>query len=213
MKKRIFIGILAAMFMTAASVSLPADVSSTAYAAKGGARISAPKISAPKAATPAPKTNTQTAPKDSPNTKPYAPSKDAKSYSDTAPTTGAKAATGAAAAQKSSTGWGNTLRTMGLFAGGMMLGGLIGNALGLGGGIFGDILGLVLNVFIIGLVLMVVMSIVRKIFGKKSASSYSNARTPRQRTESAPQGQNRIIDITPRDGYDAKNTADKYRNR
>lgn len=213
MKKRIFISILAALMVATASISVPSTVCSTAYAAKGGAKFSAPKISAPKATSPAPKANTQTTPKDSPNTKPYAPSKDAKSYSDTAPSAKANAATGAASAPKSSTGWGNTLRTMGLFAGGMMLGSLLGNALGFGG-VMGDILGLALNVIVIGLVVMMLMSIARKIFGKKtSGNSYANARTPRQRSENAPQGQNRIIDITPRDGYDPKNTADKYRNR
>ena len=76
--KKITIAFVLAVFAFSAAVPM----TDTAFAARGGARISAPKAapSAPKAS---PSTGTTKA--SSPNTKEYAPSKSAKSYSNEAP--------------------------------------------------------------------------------------------------------------------------------
>ena len=165
--KKIGVLLVAAAFAVSAGAG-------TADAAKGGGRISTPKVSAPKAA---PKASTPSAStkKDSPNTKEYAPSKKADQYSESAPA--AKSATpntasnAAAASAQKSTGWGSALRTMGMLAGGMMLGSMLGHLFGFGGaGLFADIMGLVGNLAIIAAVIYLVNMLVRRFMNRKSSN-------------------------------------------
>ena len=146
LKKLIAAAMVGSLTFTAPLI-LPQTVQSTlgaqAEAAKGGA--SAPKASS----------STQSGSQSksvSGNGEGYAPSKSASQLDKNAPTAGAKsntpsAANAASQAQKSS-GWGNTLRNVGLLAGGMMLGGLLASMFGMGGGMFADILGVLANVAI-----------------------------------------------------------------
>ena len=114
-----------ALVLAAFAFSLAAPMTdTTVFAAKGGARISAPKA-APSTSKASPSTGATKA--SSPNTKEYAPSKSAKSYSNEAPS--AKTGANAAAAQtQSGSRWGSALRNIGLFAGGMDRLGLKGSA-------------------------------------------------------------------------------------
>lgn len=114
-------------------------------AARGGSRIKAP--SAPKATQKAPVTKTDPS-KDSG----YKASAPANSYSDKAPAANAKTPNSAAAAQSSSP-FGGFMRSVGMFAGGMMLGSLLGSMFGMNG-FMTDILGLLMNVLIIGAVVV-----------------------------------------------------------
>ena len=137
-------------------------------AAKGGAKLSIPK-SAPKVniqKSPSTSNSTKTPAASSNSTKPaanesksvsgggkeYKPSKSAKELPNNAPNANSKTSASKANTQtNANTGsaFGNTLRNIGLFAGGMMLGGLIGSIFGdLGGGFLGDVLGLLFNLAI-----------------------------------------------------------------
>lgn len=184
---------------------------SVAYAAKGGAKI---RSSAPKASKPAPKSNAAEK-KASPNNKDYAPSKKAADLEKNAPAANAKApANKAANTQQSGSKWGNTLRNIGLFAGGMMLGSLLSNALGLGGlgGMMGDILGLLMNVVLFGAAFMAIRWLWNRFRHKGANVQESGMRNVTPQSPSAPHGD--ILDIQPPTGdYDAKSTADRYRNR
>ena len=158
LKKLIAAAMVGSLTFTA-PIILPQTVQSTlgaqAEAAKGGARI------APKAAPSAPKAapSTQSGSKSksvSGNGEGYAPSKSANQLDKTAPAAGAKSSTSNAASQaQKSSGWGNTLRNIGLLAGGMMLGGLLASMFGMGGGMLADILGVLANVAIAVVAFMV----------------------------------------------------------
>ena len=168
--------LMAAAFMMSASAGV-------ADAAKGGARISVPKVSAPapKASAPAKSSNSSAssaAKKDTPNTKDYAPSKKASEYGESAPTakSNTAASTNSAAAANtvtnSGTRWGSALRTMGMLAGGMMLGSMLSHLFGFGAGSWlADVLGVVANIAIIAFVLCILNFVVRRIMGKFSSSS------------------------------------------
>ena len=144
-----------ALLTAAPIISSTFNISTKVEAAKGGAKLSIPK-SAPKVnIQKAPSTKSQTANDSksvSGNGKEYKPSKSAKELPNTTPDVKSNAAASKInnnAKTNSSSTFGNTLRNIGLFAGGMMLGGLIGSLLGdLGGGLFGDILGLLFNIAI-----------------------------------------------------------------
>ena len=147
--KKIGVMLVAAAFVVSAGAG-------TADAAKGGGRISVPKVSAPKASTPKaakPETSTK---KEGPNNKEYAPSKKADQYKENAPAakSNTNAASNAAANAQKSTGWGSAMRTMGMLAGGMLLGSMLSHLFGFGGaGLFADIMGLVMNLVIIRFIL------------------------------------------------------------
>ena len=144
-----------AMLLTATPViTTTFDINniSTVEAAKGGAKLSIPSSSKPNLNKPA--SNSTKTPAASSNEsksvsgggKEYAPSKSAKDLPNNSPA--AKA--GNAAANTSSSGFGNVMRNIGLFAGGMMLGSLIGSLFGgFGGGFLGDVLGFLFNVAMI----------------------------------------------------------------
>lgn len=177
----------------------------TADAAKGGAKLSVPKVSAPAPkpapAPSAPKTN-DSAVKDSPNTKEYAPSKKASEHSETAPAakSGTNTAGTAANAASANSGsrWGSALRTMGLFAGGMMLGSLLSSMFGLGG-LFGDILGLIANVAIFMVAFMAIKWVWNKFRGNSNSSAYSrqNYEREQQNINVTPNYSSPIQDIKP----------------
>ena len=134
--KKIGVMLVAAAFVVSAGAG-------TADAAKGGGKISVPKVSAPKASTPKAAKPEASTKKESPNNKEYAPSKKADQYKETAPAakSNTNVASNAAANAQKSTGWGSAMRTMGMLAGGMLLGSMLSHLFGFGGtGLFADII-------------------------------------------------------------------------
>ena len=196
LKKLIAAAMVGSLTFTAPLI-LPQTAQSTfgaqAEAAKGGARI------APKAAPSAPKAapSTQSGSKSksvSGNGEGYAPSKSANQLDKNAPAAGAKSSTSNAASQaQKSSGWGNTLRNIGLLAGGMMLGGLLASMFGMGGGMFADILGVLANVAIAVVAFMAIRWAWSRFRGRKEENTYQSAARPQQ--AAAPQPP--ITDIRP----------------
>ena len=227
LKKLIAAAMVGSLTLTA-PILVPNAVQSTlgaqVEAAKGGARL-APKAapSAPKAA---PSTQSGSQSKSvSGNGEGYAPSKSANQLDKNAPAAGAKANTASAAnaAQKSS-GWGNTLRNIGLLAGGMMLGGLLASMFGMGGGMLADILGVLANVAIAVVAFMAIRWAWNRFRSRKEENAYQSAARPQQ--TAAPQPP--ITDIRPQGapasyaapmahgtiaGEAPHTIADHYRNR
>ena len=207
LKKLIAAAMVGSLTFTAPLI-LPQTVQSTlgaqAEAAKGGARI------APKAAPSAPKASSSTqsgsqSKSVSGNGEGYAPSKSASQLDKNAPAAGAKstapsAANTASQAQKSS-GWGNTLRNIGLLAGGMMLGGLLASMFGMGGGMLADILGVLANVAIAVVAFMAIRWVWNRFRGRKEENAYQSAARPQQAVPQPP-----ITDIRPQ-GAPASYTA------
>ena len=195
LKKLIAAAMVGSLTFTAPLI-LPQTAQSTfgaqAEAAKGGARI------APKAAPSAPKAapSTQSGSKSksvSGNGEGYAPSKSANQLDKNAPAAGAKSSTSNAASQaQKSSGWGNTLRNIGLLAGGMMLGGLLASMFGLGGGMFADILGVLANVAIAVIAFMAIRWAWSRFRGRKEENTYQSAARPQQAASQPP-----ITDIRP----------------
>lgn len=227
LKQFVAASLSAAMILTAVPVGLgsvlpSSSIVSTAYAAKGGAKMSIP--SAPKAPAAAPKANT--APSAGSESKSvsgnganYAPSKDAKSLSPTAPNANAKTNAAAGTQAQSSSRFGSIMRNIGLFAGGMFLGSMLASLFG-GSGLMADILGALANVAMIFVAIMVLRWIWNKFRGNKNNDPYhqNQSYNSTRNTDSYQSAQTRPIDITPRDShpgtdYDAKSTADRYRNR
>mgnify|MGYP004452326647 CR=1 FL=1 len=219
-KKNLAIVMAGAMVLTAAPVlPMASEMVSTAYAAKGGAKMSVPKA-APKAPSAAPKASTPSNSKSvSGNGDSYKPSKDAKSLDKNAPAANSKANT---ANTQSSSRWGSALRNIGLLAGGMFLGSMLSNMLGgLGGGMMADILGVIMNVVMLLAVIMLVKWLWNKFRGNKNGQ---NAYRSKMQASSAkpldikplagkPAGE-KIQDIKgPDSGYNAKDMANRYRNR
>ena len=221
--KKIGAVLVAAAFLFSASAGV-------ADAAKGGARISAPKVSAPKASAPAAKKA------DKPNQE-YAPSKKASDLKENAPAAKANnnAMTNAAAAN-TGTKWGNALRTMGLLAGGMMLGSMLGHLFGFGGGFLADAMGLLFNVIFAVIAFKLIMMLVRRFMGKKNEAAgngdYERHNAPQdnqynQNYQGSAMNNGPMVTDIRRDGdglvnvspvgssmgtdYDPKSTADKYR--
>lgn len=228
--KKIGVMLVAAAFVVSAGAG-------TADAAKGGGRISVPKVSAPKASTPKATKPEASTKKEGPNNKEYAPSKKADQYKETAPA--AKSNTNAATNAQKSTGWGSAMRTMGMLAGGMLLGSMLSHLFGFGGtGLFADIMGLVMNLVIIAAIICLLNFVVRRfILGRLNKSNQA-------RMESRPNNSVRdryveekpvqdikaetieaepIQDIKPPSGsktqmtgvdrdYEAHSTAERYRN-
>ena len=221
--KKIGAVLVAAAFLFSASAGV-------ADAAKGGARISAPKVSAPKASAPAAKKA------DKPNQE-YAPSKKASDLKENAPAAKANnnAMTNAAAAN-TGTKWGNALRTMGLLAGGMMLGSMLGHLFGFGGGFLADAMGLLFNVIFAVIAFKLIMMLVRRFMGKKNEAAgngdYEHHNAPQdnqynQNYQGSAMNNGPMVTDIRRDGdglvnvspvgssmgadYDPKSTADKYR--
>ena len=232
LKKLIAAAMVGSLTVATAPIIAPNAVQSVlvsqAEAAKGGARI-APKA-APAAPKAAPSTQSGSQSKSvSGNGEGYAPSKSANQLDKNAPAAGAKssapgAANAASQAQKSS-GWGNTLRNIGLLAGGMMLGGLLASMFGMGGGMLADILGVLTNVAIAIVAFMAIRWAWNRFRSRKEENVYQSAARPQQ--AAAPQPP--ITDIRPQGapasyaapmsahsdvaGESARTIADHYRSR
>ena len=149
-----------------------------------------------------------------------------------APKATPKAAPKASEGQSSSgkSGWGNTLRNIGLLAGGMMLGGLLASLLGgMGSGLLADILGVLVNVAIAVVAFMVLRWLWNRFRSRKEEENvYQRAEQPRAAapqppiTDIRPQGSApqsaAPMDITPPTsaldaGDSPRAIADRYRNR
>lgn len=228
MKTKKILAALCAGVMLAATPAAPQiltqAVTSTAYAAKGGARIAAPKAmpAAPKA--PAASSNSSPSKSVSGNGGSYAPSKNAKDLQKDAPS--ANSRTGStqanAAQQRSGSRFGNIMRNIGLFAGGMFLGSMLASlfgGMGMGTGLLADILGVLMNIAFLVIAVMAIRWLWNRFRGRKndpgrtggnpyrSANSFDAARE---------QPHIPVQDITPPASgtdYHAKSMADRYRNR
>lgn len=194
--KKVTVLVMAAIMASSAFAGPVAD------AAKGGAKLSAPKVSAPAKPAPAANSNstTKTEQKAGPNQQEYAPSKKADQHSDTAPAAKNNAnanANNAAAANTANTGsrWGSALRTVGLLAGGMMLGSLLGSMFGFGEGLLADILGLVANIAMFMLAFMAIKWIWNKFRGNSNDRNY--ARPGQETIDVKPQYSTPVQDIKP----------------
>ena len=230
LKKLIAAAMVGSLTLTA-PIIVPNAVQSTlgaqAEAAKGGARIAPKSAPAPKAA---PSTQSGSQSKSvSGNGAGYAPSKNANQLDKNAPAAGAKAntpgAANAASTAQRGTGWGNTLRNIGLLAGGMMLGGLLASMFGMGGGFLADILGVLANVAIAVVAFMAIRWVWNRFRGRKEENVYQRAARPQQAaapqppiTDIRPQGapasyaapMNAHTDVA---GESPRTIADHYRNR
>ena len=230
LKKLIAAAMVGTLTFTA-PIIVPNAVQSTlgaqAEAAKGGARIAPKSAPAPKAA---PSTQSGSQSKSvSGNGAGYAPSKNANQLDKNAPAAGAKAntpgAANAASTAQRGTGWGNTLRNIGLLAGGMMLGGLLASMFGMGGGMLADILGVLANVAIAVVAFMAIRWVWNRFRGRKEENVYQRAARPQQTaapqppiTDIRPQGapasyaapMNAHTDVA---GESPRTIADHYRNR
>ncbi len=225
-----------AAVVTAAIIAVSAAgafVPSSAEAARGGARISSPRISAPAPRTSTPHSSSSSSSSSStarPNQQ-YRPSQKASDIPSTVPSarTGSSAARSGASAQASSgTRWGGMLRNIGLFAGGMMLGGLLSSMFGFGGmGFMADFMGLIMNAVIIFAVIKLVMWGVSKFFSKKRdddpyrSQRYNGKYDARRATIDVDADYEPIEDIKPPKSamrgnggtdYEPKRTADWYRS-
>lgn len=224
--KKLAAAVMAGLMVATAvpmAAAVTSDMASVAYAAKGGAKLgggakSAPKAESPKAAEPAAGTSKSV----SGNGESYKPSKDAKSLEKNAPASNAAAAKSNTAANTAQSGsrWGNVMRNIGLLAGGMMLGHLLSSMFGMGGGMLGDILGLVFNVLMVVVAFMVLRWLWQRFRGRKNEEQNVYRSNLRDSNMGQPEMKNitpqarQITDIKgPEDGYDAKRTADTYRNR
>ncbi|MBR1728369.1 MAG: hypothetical protein IJ728_02470 [Selenomonadaceae bacterium] len=165
-------------------------------AAKGGAKLNIPKST--------PKVNLDKTPKTqnknyadehksvSSGGKEYQPSKSAKDL------------------QKNSTStnrgsiFGNALKNIGLFAGGMMLGGLIGSLFGFGSGFFSEVLGFLFNLALIYAAYRGIKYFYGKFRGDQNKNSQPIDVTPPSAIN-YPNGSSLGMD------YDRKRTADHYR--
>lgn len=221
LKKMVAAVMVGAMLMGAAPL-ITDNMVSTAYAAKGGAKMGgggAKAVTGSSAPKSAPSASENSGKAVSGNGGSYQPSKDAKSLDKNAPAANANAKTNTAAANtQSGSRWGSALRNIGLFAGGMMLGSMLAGLFGMGGGMLGDIMGVLANVAMLFVAIMVIKWLWNKFRGNNNKNVYQTAKrpepinvTPPQSTAKAP-----IMDIkAPASGtdYDAKTMADRYRNK
>ena len=180
LKKIIAAAMVGALSITAAPIFMPgapSAVISQAEAARGGARI-APKAapSAPKSA-PAPSSGNSKSVSGNGNS--YAPSKSANQLDKNAPA-------------RSHTGWGNALRSIGLLAGGMLLGSMLASMFGLGGGFLADLLGVLANVAMVMIAFMAIRWLFRRLRGRGEENVYQSAAQPHAAAPKAP-----IQDIRP----------------
>lgn len=208
MRKRILAG-LGAVFIALTAI---AAVPETADAARGGARISAPRIGGGThraAPSTQPRGNTTARPNQE-----YKPSKPGTAANPSRPTTPS-----AAPATSSGTRWGGIMRNIGLLAGGMVLGSLLGHLFGFGAsGFMADVLGLLVNGILIYVGIRLVFWLIARFRGN------GTERSPYQSAERSPYaGVSRreeppIQDISPRQesdkggtDYEPRRTAEWYR--
>ena len=109
----------------------------------------------------------------------------------------------------------------------MLLGSMLSHLFGMGSGMFADIMGLLMNVIMVVAAVMVVRWLWNKFRGTKrdgrQGTQNNTYQQPlemrqqeRQDLSSKTQAQSSIRDIEPRgngNDYNAKSTADRYRNR
>ena len=188
----------------------------TAYAARGGAHMSR---SAPKAAPAAPKVKTapQTEHKSvSGNGGAYAPSKSAQDLPKNAPAAKSGMMNGN---MQSGSRFGNMMRNVGLFAGGMFLGSMLSHLFGFGmGGMMADAFGLIANLLMLAVLFFAVRWLFQRLRGGRRDDGGSTwqapsgqrqtydvrAEEPQQARPAAPRGEN---------GASARDIADRYRSR
>lgn len=213
-KKKLFAGLSAAFLTLSAALIVPA----TADAARGGARISAPRIGGG-VSRPAPSAQPRTNTTPRPNQE-YRPSKPA-----TGQTNPAAAANRSTPAASAATPWGGMMRNIGLLAGGMMLGGLLSSLFGFGaGGFMADVLGLLMNGLLIYAGIRLVLWLIAKFRNRDAARSpyqssaarptaVSHAARDSEAYDSAPIEDIRPPRATGKGGtnYDPRRTADWYR--
>lgn len=213
MKKKLLAGLSAAFLALSAALIAPP----TADAARGGARISAPRIG--RTPRPAPSAQPRSNPSARPNQE-YRPSKPAGKEANPAANRGTAAA-------NPGTPWGSMMRNIGLLAGGMMLGGLLSSLFGFGGsGFLADILGLLMNGLLIYAAIRLVLWLIAKFRGRDAArspyqsavrASYGTAASPTAQAaetyDAAPIEDIRPPRATGKGGtnYDPRRTADWYR--
>ncbi|BEU88367.1 hypothetical protein TAMA11512_18310 [Selenomonas sp. TAMA-11512] len=223
-KKRIAALMLGAFAFAGTPVVTGLSDTAVAEAARGGARMSAPRMT-PKPAPSAPKSNAAPSQqKTGPNQEGYKPSQKADQIKKDAPAsnTAAPASASAAAPKASASPWGGMMRSIGLLAGGMMLGGLLTSLLG-GSEFMADVLGLLANVAIFALAFMAIRFVWSKLRGRKeenvyaSSASRSNEMNITPSAASGREAEERLvipnIGGTAGSDYDAKSMADRYRNR
>lgn len=239
-----YVAIALALVMGMTSVgSIP-----TAFAARGGASapshsVSAPKVNLSKPAPSTPKTSQPAATerKAGPNNRPYEPSKSAKDLSkeppapnsarpqtpNNTPAPAPSATPTPQPQQQSGTRWGNIMRNVGLFAGGMAVGGLLshllgGSSVGAGGApsMMGDILGLLVNLAILAAIVLGARALWNRFRAKKNDNPHANNTSannapPMGNDLSNNEAKPPVMDIAPpkEEGYDPKTMADKYRNK
>ena len=231
LKKLIAAAMVGSLTVYTAPILAPSAVQSViisqAEAARGGARI-APKA-APKAAPAAPAAQSGSQSKSvSGNGEGYAPSKNASQLDKNAPAAGAKAntpgAANAASATRSGTGWGNTLRNVGLLAGGMLLGSMLASMFGLGEGFLADLLGVLANVAMVFVAFIAIRWLWNRFRGRKEENVYQNAARPAAApqppiTDIRPQGASEPRMAAPTHAYtevageNPHTIAEHYRNR
>ena len=203
MRKKFLAGILAgAIFFTSFEIGFSLDAPVAEAAKFGGIRVpkapSSPKVNLKKdtpAKSSASTSDGQKAVSGSGAKGQYQPSKNPKDLQKNAP-----------ASPTTNTGsrWGNTLRNIGLFAGGMFLGSMLASMFGFGG-LFGDILGALANVILFGAVIMLAMWAWRKFKNRNTPDPVPYQNQPTVNRFDSPDK----IGVD----YNAKRAADIYRNR
>lgn len=242
--KKILAGaMVGAMVLSAAPVvpNIAPTSISTAYAAKGGAKLGGGSMRTPSAApsTPkasAPSSSSSSSKSVSGNGNSYQPSKSAKDLNKEAPAANSRANNSAATnannrnnanTQQSGSRWGSALRNIGLFAGGMFLGSMLSHALGglgFGTGMLGDIFGLIFNIIMLVVLFMIIRWLWNKFRGNNNnrrggsngGNYYNNyGDGNRDLNMRGPQDNSQRMSLhdDAEQGYNAKRTADRYRNR
>lgn len=216
MERKKIMAAIAAGFFTIAAAGLP----ETAEAAVGGMR--APRMTTPRITTPrpqAPRTNTPSASQNARPNQQYRPSQKASDIPSTAPRTASPSPrSNASSVPYHGTRWGNMMRSIGLLAGGMMLGGLLGHLLGFGAGSFmGDLFGLLIN----GLLIYFVCRFLLRLWSTFRGGVAKQGNPYRQEPQEAPfpipdmrppQKARSVVARSDAD-YEPKRTADWYRSR
>ncbi len=220
MRREKFLAVVAAGLLAVSAASLP----ESAEAAIGGMR--APRMTTPRMNTPSPQAPRMNRPSTTQSPRPnqqYRPSQRASDAPSASPSAAARMGN-PSSVSVNGTRWGNTMRNMGLLAGGMMLGGILGQALGFGAGSFmADMLGLLVNAALIFFVVRLLAHFWQSLRGGAAGrgASYRQAARETERTAPFP-----IPDIRPPRGhrsfpagdnggtdYEPERTAEWYRGR
>lgn len=153
--KKIAVVCLAGLVIAAAAPV----VSTPAFAARGGVRVSAPKAlpSGSKGTVRNNTTNRATNNQTNQQTRQNAQQANARSNAQTR--------------TNQSSGWGSAMRNIGLLAGGMFLGSMLSSLFGWGNmGFMADILGVMFNIILLLVIVSLISHLWRKFRGKKNSS-------------------------------------------